>query len=327
MSVDELDLVRALGSGIGTADGATRRRARARLDAVVSTETLALRRALPSELNAPRRRRWAVFVPAAAALAVLLLLLQAVLPTESGGPTAAEALDRLADVAATRPPIVLGPGEFLYERSRGLVLHEGEDLVTDRIWRATVPTDRELWVASDGSGRVLAVSGDPVLLTPEDQRAWEAEGSPAFVRGGAVRDETYGPGELPFVDLGDLPADPAVLRDMIVAREILPGPAGHAENLRIVGDLLRETVGPPEVRAGLFRAAALLPGVELDADAEDHAGRAGVAVSAVDADASVTLIFDPATAELLEVQDEAAGVQTWTTVMASGVTDRPDARP
>lgn len=326
MNVDELDLVLAIGADTPPVDEEMRDRMRARLDAVIVGDPSA--RVRPPALRGPRRRRrWPVVASAAAVLALFAIVVQALWPIGPGGPTAAEALDELADVAAVRPPSLLAPGEYVYERSASSDVHEDENVSTGRRWRVVVSTEREFWVAADGSGRIVAVSGEPEFLTPADEVAWEAEGSPPLFRGGPVRDETYARGELPFVDLEDLPADPERLRDMIVAREILPGPAGHAENLRIVGDLLRETIGPPEVRAALFRATALLPEVESVGQVPDHAGRPGVAVSAEDDDASATLIFDPETSELLETRDEVAGVQIWTTVLESGKTEGSGRRP
>ncbi len=56
-----------------------------------------------------------------------------------------------------------------------------------------------------------------------------------------------------------------------------PGPA--AEAFTTIGDLLGESIAPPEVSAALYRAAALIPGVTVVPDAVDAAGRHGVAVA------------------------------------------------
>ena len=51
------------------------------------------------------------------------------------------------------------------------------------------------------------------------------------------------------------------------------------EAFTTIGDLLREAITPPRVSAALYRAAALIPGVTVVADATDAIGRHGVAVA------------------------------------------------
>ncbi|WP_449064707.1 CU044_5270 family protein [Planomonospora algeriensis] len=67
-----------------------------------------------------------------------------------------------------------------------------------------------------------------------------------------------------------------------------------------VGDLLRENYVPAAQRAALFEAAATIPGVDAVGDAEDAAGRKGIAVGRVGPDGvREDLIFHPETYELL----------------------------
>jgi hypothetical protein len=51
------------------------------------------------------------------------------------------------------------------------------------------------------------------------------------------------------------------------------------EAFTTIGDLLREAIAPPRVSAALYRAAALIPGVIVVANATDAIGRHGVAVA------------------------------------------------
>ncbi|MFI8888632.1 CU044_5270 family protein [Streptomyces sp. NPDC053813] len=46
-----------------------------------------------------------------------------------------------------------------------------------------------------------------------------------------------------------------------------------------IGELLRETVMPPRTAAALYKAAAKIPGVTVDSDAADAAGRHGIGVA------------------------------------------------
>ena len=76
------------------------------------------------------------------------------------------------------------------------------------------------------------------------------------------------------------------------------------ERFTIVGDLLRQTVAAPQLRAALYRVAAGLGGVELVGSMTDRAGRTGKAVSMTNDQSSRglerrVLIFDPETSVLL----------------------------
>jgi hypothetical protein len=51
------------------------------------------------------------------------------------------------------------------------------------------------------------------------------------------------------------------------------------EAFTTIGDLLGEAIAPPRVSAALYRAAALIPGVTVVADATDAIGRHGIAVA------------------------------------------------
>ncbi|MEU7295164.1 CU044_5270 family protein [Streptomyces exfoliatus] len=66
-----------------------------------------------------------------------------------------------------------------------------------------------------------------------------------------------------------------------------------------IGDLLRNGVTPPATTAALYRAAALIPGVDIAPDAVDAAGRRGVAVVRVHDGERTEWIFDASTNRLL----------------------------
>jgi len=73
----------------------------------------------------------------------------------------------------------------------------------------------------------------------------------------------------------------------------------------VIGDLLRDPLTPPDVRAALFEVAAGLPGIELLGEMDDRIGRPGVAVAMTAFPMTPwhrqeIIIFDPATSVLLE---------------------------
>jgi hypothetical protein len=161
---------------------------------------------------------------------------------------------------------------------------------------------RELWIAPDGSGRILETTGPAEFVTPQDEATWVSAGSPDLFDD-LTTDDRFAAGELSYQDYSKLPTDPVELKRLIEEREIVGGPDGDWETFSIVGDLLREAHTAPAVRAALYEVAADLPGVELVGRVRDGAGRPGIAVAYTsDRGEGATkqeFIFDPQTAELL----------------------------
>ena len=79
--------------------------------------------------------------------------------------------------------------------------------------------------------------------------------------------------------LQTLPTDPHALLNLIYTTEQGAGQSPDQEAFTTIGDVLRESIAPPEVTAALYRAAALIPGVTVIPGAQDALGRPGVAVS------------------------------------------------
>jgi hypothetical protein len=172
----------------------------------------------------------------------------------------------------------------------------------DWAFSVLVPHTREIWVAPDGSGRLVVATGEPKFFGPRDKATWEAAGSPRLDRTG-TSDESFGPGGLSYADLSKYSTDPDELYEQIRQKAEGYGPSTDAEMFVLVGDLLRETLAPPRLRAALFRVAARIPSVELVGEVIDPAGRKGIAVARTSDDVGFLerseLIFDPETSELL----------------------------
>ncbi|MFY1620304.1 CU044_5270 family protein [Micromonospora sp. WMMD736] len=66
-----------------------------------------------------------------------------------------------------------------------------------------------------------------------------------------------------------------------------------------IGDILRESLVPPQTTATLYRAVAKIPGVEVVRGVEDAAGRRGVAVGYTERSRRDEWIFDEQTYEYL----------------------------
>jgi hypothetical protein len=67
-----------------------------------------------------------------------------------------------------------------------------------------------------------------------------------------------------------------------------------------IADALREAPQPPRLRAALYRALALVPGVQFLGNVHDRLGRAAVGVAFTEhTGLRQELLFDPETAEIL----------------------------
>jgi hypothetical protein len=184
-----------------------------------------------------------------------------------------EVLHELA-ATAERQPAPPGNGPYSYIRTRGW--YRGEDRTPDGRPRVRVEeTEREFWIAADGSGRI----------------AETRDGRPSPVNG------TFGPGGLHPGPLAHAPA--GVPPEVALRQSASPLPVGWLRDIR---DAWLVQVVPPALQAALLRRLARLDGVRL-ADATDRAGRPGVAVSAEDGRRRVVLVLDRDTGGLLAAEE------------------------
>jgi hypothetical protein len=303
--MDEIELLRELRAGLPGARGETRAVARARLGSRIESSERAGR----PHAALWRRPRLKLAI-AGLGLAALLIALPIGIFGGSGEapPAVAQVLRQTAEIAATQEPVAPGPGQYLFARSKTAYVRatggSGE-------WSVLVPSERQVWISFDGSrrGRVREVSGKPRFVSTDQRAAWVAAGSPPLPRAGRVEDSTLSSGG--FIDASDLPRDPAALRHLIEAREIrgVEGPPGEAETFTLIGDMLRETYLPAEVRAAIYELTAELPGVELLGEVEDPVGRSGTGIAFTDRRRGTRheLIFDPETSALLGERESTVG--------------------
>jgi hypothetical protein len=300
--VNELDLIRAFRATEGTPAAAA---GDARADA---------RRRLTAHIAPPERprRRW--LVPAgglavAAAAAVAIALTSGVEDRRVAPGDAAAALNQAADAAEQGRGLgVLGPGDYFYVRTRHAYPSTSVD-GPEGTWSIVQPAETESWSARDASGRQIGrPHGRPSFPTPRDRERWIAAGRPAQ---GVPRTDQRVPAQanpwylndraMSYRELLALPTDPAALRAHIREAAGDSGSSPDAETFTLIADMLRDNPVPSRLRAALYRALALVPGVTLRGELEDRLGRAGVGVSYDDEDGiRQLLIFDPRTAAVLE---------------------------
>lgn len=281
--MDELELIRRLAPQVEPPGDARRQEARAALRGAVTT--------IPWRLSWPRLRprRTALLAMATVVLAIVLARgpFFWILPSD---PAATAALAEAATVAAEAPqPIDLGDG-FVYTETDALWAFSSAD------WTYWRPLVREFWMAADGSGRIREAVGEPIFLSEAERQTWLAGGFDVF-----ALNEDFGPGGLSGGAFGPLPADVDELRAFVrtVAESSDRRPI-EVGMFVAVGDLLRDPLTPPEVRAGLFQVASTLPGIDLLGPMEDEIGREGTAVAMSDWFRQEIIIFDPMSSALLE---------------------------
>jgi hypothetical protein len=300
-----------------------------------------------AELNAARpiaisrngRRRSLKFVGVAAMAAAVAVVVPQVLPGGIGkvDPAAAAEFHRLAVRASAATPVAAPtPGQFLYTDSVGTT---SVTSVYDahHFFNADYQIHRQIWIGSDGSGRLKESASHVTFPTTKDYDTWVASGKPNIV--GGQSDEMFGRGGLSTgpVNLWTLTTDPTKLAAEISSRQIESGPAGPAEDFVQVGDLLRETDAPPALRAALFEVASQIPGVVLVGSVSTPTGQHGTALAFVkgtsgDWQERDELVFDPTTSALVATEDlsfntatGASKLITWTSYLTSVVVDSTSA--
>ena len=315
--MDELELLERFGDEVPEPDPTTVARARRVLLSALEGE-----RAQARPPRFPARRRFALLAALTAAGLTLALLVPMLLPAGRRPEAAAAALRGAAKVAGRRPaPPAVGPGQYVYTHSEDA----WRSYSSDGSWTLDRFT-REIWIGPDGSGRILE-TGD---------------------RHG---DEVFGPGGLGFEDLSKLPTNVDELRAYIERRAAQADPPTDYETFVVIGDLLRETYAPPELRQALFEVAATLPRTEYLGPVTDEVGRPGIGVGYTWVGVREELIFDPNTSVILgerEVQvdpavdtaspspgvginadgvDDPGTVLGWAVYLESGIVDSTSERP
>lgn len=332
--MDELEMIHDFVAAAPKPPARSKHAARAALQAQMTAET--------TKRTRKRTLHWKRLLPTTCIVAILTSLSVFVInPLLHGGQqqTAAAAVLRAASHTAARQPAhVLRPGEYAYTKSEGFywngTANEG------KVWGATVRTVREAWIGLDGSGRIREKSEPPVLADAAARACWRAAGSPPLSLLTATRtsDQHFGPRGLAAPlnvdgfkreELMRMAGDPGALAAAIRDKaERTDNPVAY-EMLTIVGDILRESVAPPELRATLYKVAADIPGVELIGKTQDALGRPGLAVAASRHDLRLELIFDPSTSAVLADQEtatahaqclDAGGIFSSTVYLDSGIT-------
>ncbi len=314
--IEELERMRAYRADEPPPSEATTAAARAALLQLIhderrhtNPETLRRGIALPKHRsrgparNRGKGRMWRLRVPVAVAAAIVGIVLAGVLgsPTATSPPSAtAAALERLARVAASQAWTgTPGPGEYLYTKSASLTevdtLGPGSRECVVRMLQA-----REIWIATNGAGAIRETDSHGQFTSAHDRAVCRLDHITNPDSQDSSGTDHFGPGGLSFPTKNwhALSTNPAKL--LIQLRKLDGGPRNAGEDFVHIGDFLRESDTPPAIRAALYRAAKLIPGVRLLGPTHDHAGRIGLGVAFFsDGKPRQELIFNQHTAALL----------------------------
>lgn len=233
----------------------------------------------------------------------------------AGTPTA-RLLNKIAGAAAQAPDPVVRDDQFEYIDSQ--VSFSFTSVGKDgKVTNGLDPAHRrQIWLSVSNLCRtgLLVENGRTPLGRNPDETCPDP---------GSLNDPTY---RL----LAGLPTDPRALLNVISTAEQGHGPSPAAEAFTTIGDLLRESIAPPQVSAALYQAAALIPGVTVVNDAVDAAGRHGVAVAFGDSGTRTEWIFDRATLQMTgekEIDLKTGAVTGSSAIMQRAIVDRPGQLP
>ncbi|MEV3986206.1 CU044_5270 family protein [Nonomuraea sp. NPDC049758] len=176
-----------------------------------------------------------------------------------------------------------------------------------------------LWASRDLGYRTRRGSVSAKPLTPADEQAWKAAGSPDLCDGCLSGKTYFTPLKLTRKPVMDLPAEPQALK-----AEMLAANGKEAPEAWLWGAskwLLLDVESTPATRAALYRVLAGLPGVRVENDVTDVDGRTGVALTYGQASTRQQIIIDRDSGQLLAVQ-EADGSSAYV-VERLGWTDDP----
>jgi hypothetical protein len=232
----------------------------------------------------PRRRGWLVagLASAVAVGAATAVGVSALVAGGPGGasPAAVTLLAKIATAAARQPTPTVSDSEFVYIRSQVAFrvdsVVNGQDTVT-----MDSPHERQTWLPVNSTCDGLLIErGHRTALSPSSGVVgYESTGSGpakpiAPQCAGGVNDPTYR-------FLQSLPTDPRTLLGFIYDKTQGEGQSQgrDGEAFITIGDMIRESIVPPQTAAALYRAAALIPGVSVVGHATNAVGRPGVAVA------------------------------------------------
>ncbi len=212
----------------------------------------------------------------------------------------AEEMDRLATVAGDQDfSGIPGVGQYLFTDAYGV--QEPEHAVGDTQCILRQPFHVEMWVAANGSGAQRQTTSPGTFVSTADKNACLSIHVTNPFAHGYQSEYRFGSGK------HDAPVSSHDWRKystnpQLLLKQIHRGDGGQntpEELLVNVADYLRFTDAPPTIRAALYRATLLIPGVRLLGMRTDPKGQRGIAVSCSRGRLRYEVFFDAANSRLL----------------------------
>jgi hypothetical protein len=310
--MDELTLLRKMHSNVPEASQDVLRRGRAALFNRINETSF-------SAAHRPKRQaraRWAGAGIGVIGVGVLVagLVMSNVFGVAGwrGGaePAAAEVLHSAALASIQNSDPVLAPGQYLRIATTevgGTTMggSESGSFLTISKDSLYVPANRnDEWVKVWGPFKPYKTFG------PASERAAEAYWAPLVSRYGAdYQGMMTGRNGVFYSDdnpqspdrIAALPRDPSALLNLIHTLTIGQGSSPDGEALVWIADALRSGAVPAEIRAALYNAAAMIPGVEITEKQANLNGATGIAIGRLETVNGIRqdLIIDPNTGQLI----------------------------
>ncbi|MBN6036498.1 CU044_5270 family protein [Amycolatopsis sp. 195334CR] len=304
-SEEELDLALATLNADVPAGERALAKARAELASVAGEPAPADRPARPPR----RRRRWAMAIATVAAVTTAAVVVPALPFWETPG-AAAAVLNTAADrIGAADQPV--GPGQFRYVETHmwGLSMNEnGNEYLAEYVSQLWAPADwKQEWLQrSRNTGKRQWVKGSEADLTPAER---SVAGPSVSERRAECGDFDLEPAQRcqglsgwlrpTPAQVTALPDDPAAFHDWMRAETAGKGKSPDQQMVVLAGDMLRGGLIPAADRVNLYRALAMVPGLEIRDEHANLDGRLGVGLGVEAQGHLYEIIVDPGTGQFI----------------------------
>lgn len=314
--MDELTLLRHLRSDDEITDDVFAER-RALLIQQVTAQASTKSNVTPMRASRRSRRNVLVLVSVAAAAAIVSgTIAFGVGPTGRSSAQAADVLNKTAKATQALPDPTLGAGQYLAITTDAEYLNygsapadqdpNGENRSPAYIEPETltmfVPANRDdQWAETRTYFRPTTFFGDAASRAAGLQAWVESTHSGADkLRHGSG--DSFGQDAETNATIRNLPLDPtALVKYFYAARQTGQSASAEEDAMSRISDILRTGLAPADVRAALFRALALIPGVEITQRQATLNGQIGVALGRQDPsrDERAEIIVDPKTGNFI----------------------------
>jgi hypothetical protein len=262
------------------------------------------------------KRRWRRWVVAAAAVGALIgtALVVPTLGEDPPASAAAATLNAAADKIGASDPVI-APGQYLYHATHTWAMRgfkggdaDGLSYLSELVTEVWVPADRtrEWMLRSHTTGKRIWLRGSeadyPRLpKSPQDETVERKAPCGDFVpepgqRACAVPGSWMNPTPEFFATL---PTDSRQLYDRLRKDTADKGTDPDYEVMVYINDAIGTGLVPAKVRANLYRAAALVPGLQITDQHVNLDGRPGIALSIERAGQRTETIIDPETGQYI----------------------------